>query len=288
MVSPRTGVKASVLRCSGCSSTTAARALRVWAHGRLPGSDELAAQLGLEVARELYFLRRTERSPSGGQLAGGDFGAHLRTGAGRRRLAGRERRRLRAPPGAGRLDQADLADRLQQPWFDPAGFFLAVDDASGELAGFHWTKVPTDEGDDPSGEVYVVGVSPDHQGTGLGKALTLEGLHHLQEDRGLSSVVLYVDGTNTAARALYTKLGFTTAALDVQFAPVNGLTPNSSAHVRVIIRPHARPTTNQEPSEPLTPQPGGSWPPNSYPQAARTDTPPASRPPLRSRSTTER
>jgi mycothiol synthase len=133
-------------------------------------------------------------------------------------------------PEQGSWTQADLADRLNQPWFDPAGFFLAVDE-SGALAGFHWTKVPTDEGDDPAGEVYVVGVSPDHQGTGLGKALTVEGVRHLQEDRGLSSVVLYVDGTNTAARALYTKLGFTTAALDVQFAPVNGVTPDSSAHI---------------------------------------------------------
>jgi mycothiol synthase len=87
--------------------------------------------------------------------------------------------------------------------------------------------VHEDEGDEPFGEVYVVGVSPDHQGTGLGKALTLEGIRHLQEDRGLSSVVLYVDGTNTAAHTLYTNLGFTTAALDVQFAPVNDVTPSS-------------------------------------------------------------
>ncbi|HEY0616376.1 MAG TPA: mycothiol synthase, partial [Kribbella sp.] len=121
-------------------------------------------------------------------------------------------------PEQGSWTQADLTDRVQQPWFDPAGFFLAMDSA-GALAGFHWTKVHEDEGDGPYGEVYVVGVSPDHQGSGLGKALTLQGVRHLQEDRGLASVVLYVDGTNTAARALYEKLGFATAALDVQFAP---------------------------------------------------------------------
>lgn len=205
--------------------------LRVWAHGRLPGSDELAAQLGLEGARELYFLRRPSAPlpaaswPEGISVRtfvpGQDDAAWLAVNAAA----------FAHHPEQGGWDQADLADRLQQPWFDPAGFFLAVDDASGELAGFHWTKVPTDEGDDPEGEVYVVGVSPDYQGTGLGKALTLEGLHHLQETRGLSNVVLYVDGTNTAARALYTKLGFTTAALDVQFAPVNGVTPDSSGHI---------------------------------------------------------
>ena len=205
--------------------------LRVWAHGRLPGSDELAAQLGLEVSRELYFLRRPSAPvpaaawPTGISVRtfvpGQDDAAWLAVNAAA----------FAHHPEQGGWDQSDLTDRLQQPWFDAAGFFLAVDDASGELAGFHWTKVHDDEGDQPFGEVYVVGVAPSYQGTGLGKALTLEGVRHLQEDRGLASVVLYVDGTNAAARALYTKLGFTTAALDVQFAPVNGVTPDSSAHI---------------------------------------------------------
>jgi mycothiol synthase len=124
------------------------------------------------------------------------------------------RRAFADHPEQGSWTGADLAERVQQPWFDPAGFFLAIDTTSGAPAGFHWTKV-----EDGQGEVYVVGVSPDYQGSGLGKALTLQGLHHLQEDRGLDSVVLYVDGTNTAARALYASLGFTTAALDVQYGP---------------------------------------------------------------------
>jgi mycothiol synthase len=200
--------------------------LRVWAHGRLAGSDELAARLGLEVARELYFLRRASAPvpaavwPEGVSVRtfvpGQDDSAWLAVNAAA----------FAHHPEQGSWTQADLADRLQQPWFDPAGFFLAVT-ADDSLAGFHWTKVHEDEGGEPFGEVYVVGVSPDHQGAGLGKALTLEGIRHLQEDRGLSSVVLYVDGTNTAAHTLYTNLGFTTAALDVQFAPVNGVTPNS-------------------------------------------------------------
>ncbi|MDX6253408.1 MAG: mycothiol synthase [Kribbellaceae bacterium] len=192
--------------------------LAVWAHGRLPGSDQLAARLGLEVTRELYFLRRPTAPlaepawPSGITVRtfvpGEDDAAWLAVNAAA----------FAHHPEQGSWTQADLTDRLQQPWFDPAGFFLAVD-STGALAGFHWTKVHEDEGDGPYGEVYVVGVSPDHQGSGLGKALTLQGVRHLQEDRGLASVVLYVDGTNTAARALYEKLGFTTAALDVQFAP---------------------------------------------------------------------
>lgn len=188
--------------------------LRVWAHGRLPGSDELAARLGLTVTRELYFLRRTGDSlpspvwPEGivvrTFVPGQDEAAWLEVNAAA----------FADHPEQGSWTAADLAERLQQPWFDPAGFFLAVDSTSGALAGFHWTKV-----EDGVGEVYVVGVSPAYQGTGLGKALTLEGLHHLQETRGLDSVVLYVDGTNTPARALYAALGFTTAALHVQYSP---------------------------------------------------------------------
>ncbi|WP_460665997.1 mycothiol synthase [Kribbella swartbergensis] len=192
--------------------------LRVWAHGRLPGSDELAARLGLEVTRELYFLRRTRAPlpepvwPEGIAVRtfvpGQDEAAWLEVNS----------RAFADHPEQGSWTAADLAERLQQPWFDPSGFFLAVNSSSGALAGFHWTKV--EEG---VGEVYVVGVSPDYQGSGLGKALTLQGLHHLQEERGLDTVVLYVDGTNTAARGLYTSLGFTTAALDVQFAPTTPL-----------------------------------------------------------------
>jgi mycothiol synthase len=192
--------------------------LRVWAHGRLPGSDELAARLGLEVTRELYFLRRTRASipepvwPDGiavrAFVPGQDEAAWLEVNS----------QAFADHPEQGSWTATDLAERLQQPWFDPAGFFLAVDSAIGAVAGFHWTKV-----EDGVGEVYVVGVSPNYQGSGLGKALTLRGLHHLQEDRGVDAIVLYVDGTNTAARGLYTSLGFTTAALDVQFAPTNPL-----------------------------------------------------------------
>ena len=64
--------------------------------------------------------------------------------------------------------------------------------------------------------MYVVGVSPQAQGLGLGRALTLTGLHYLRE-LGLD-VILYVDADNTAAVRLYEGLGFDTAKVDVQYA----------------------------------------------------------------------
>ncbi len=62
----------------------------------------------------------------------------------------------------------------------------------------------------------MVGVDPSEQGSGLGRALTLAGLRHLQS-RGLREVMLYVDEDNTAAIRLYESLGFRHVGTDVMF-----------------------------------------------------------------------
>ena len=62
----------------------------------------------------------------------------------------------------------------------------------------------------------MVGVHPAEQGTGLGRALTLAGLHYLR-GREIPSVMLYVDGENTAAIRLYASLGFAHAGTDVMY-----------------------------------------------------------------------
>jgi mycothiol synthase len=121
-------------------------------------------------------------------------------------------------PEQGRMTRADLDERMSQPWFDPAGFFVA--ERGGRLVGFHWTKVHGSRVTDGAyGEVYVVGVSPSAQGGGLGRRLTLTGLHHLAA-RGLGQVLLYVEADNAPAVAVYQRLGFIHAAADthVQYA----------------------------------------------------------------------
>ncbi len=105
---------------------------------------------------------------------------------------------------------------MAEPWWDPAGLILVVDaDDPDRLAASHWTKVDPPDGE--VGEVYVVAVSPDRQGQGLGRTVTVLGLDHLRS-LGLDRVVLYVDEENVAAVHTYTALGFTDVEVHQQFA----------------------------------------------------------------------
>ncbi|MFI6083942.1 mycothiol synthase [Streptomyces sp. NPDC051217] len=187
--------------------------LRVWAHGGKSSARHLAQVLGLSMFRELRQLRRPLAPldipepvlPDGVTVRtfvpGRDDAAWLAVNAAA----------FAHHPEQGGLTQRDLDDRMAEPWFDPKGFFLAERD--GQLVGFHWTKVHAEE---QLGEVYVVGISPDAQGGGLGKALTAIGLRHLAA-RGLPTAMLYVDADNTAAVTVYERLGFATHEVDLMY-----------------------------------------------------------------------
>jgi mycothiol synthase len=186
--------------------------LRVWAHGDLPAAAALARSAGLSRVRALFQLSRSLRDPLPEPSL--PAGVTLRTFVPGRDEEGWLRLNALAfahHPEQGAWTRIDLDLREQEDWFDPAGFFLAERD--GRLAGFHWTKVH----DGKTGEVYVVGVDPAEQGSGLGRALTLTGLRYLRDDRGLAEVMLYVDETNRAAVRMYTSLGFSLAATDVMY-----------------------------------------------------------------------
>ena len=195
--------------------------LRVWAHGDHPGAAAIAAKLGLGRQRELLVLHV--------DVSAADWpepvlrnGFRLRTfvpGQDEDAMVAVNARAFDWHPEQGALTAAEVRAEELQAWFDPAGFFLAENE-NGEVAGFHWTKVhdpvPGRFDGDPVGEVYVVGVDPATQGSGLGKALTLAGLRYLRS-RGLPRVILYVEGDNAAALAVYNKLGFQRFETDVQY-----------------------------------------------------------------------
>ena len=62
-------------------------------------------------------------------------------------------------PDQGNWAMADLENRMSEPWFDPAGFFLCIHD--DVIVGFCWTKIHQDlVNADPVGELYVIGVDP--------------------------------------------------------------------------------------------------------------------------------
>ena len=63
----------------------------------------------------------------------------------------------------------------------------------------------------------MVGVLPDEQGSGLGRALTAIGLRHLAHDRGMPTAMLYVDADNLPAVTVYERLGFTVHEVDLMY-----------------------------------------------------------------------
>ncbi|GGM70814.1 mycothiol acetyltransferase [Dactylosporangium sucinum] len=191
--------------------------LRLWAHGDHPSASALAIRLGFDRTRVLLQLRRSlfapldeVRMPEGVRLRA------FRPGVDDEAWLALNAAAFADHPEQGKWTLEDLHVRLREPWFDAEGFLLAESERDGGLLGFHWTKVHGHEAHDPIGEVYVLGVSPDAHGGGLGKALTLAGLWYLRA-RGLTQVMLYVDESNTRAVALYQRLGFVRWSNDVSF-----------------------------------------------------------------------
>ncbi|MFI5895323.1 mycothiol synthase [Actinoplanes sp. NPDC051513] len=192
--------------------------LAFWAHGDLPGAAALAEKTGFKRARVLWQMRRSlaDLPGSTSTLPDGVTLRHFRPGHDEQAWLEVNSRAFAHHPEQGQWTLADLRLREAEPWFDPAGFLLAVD-ISDKLLGFHWTKVHPPAGDDPAlGEIYVLGVDPGGHRRGLGVALSVAGLRHLA-DTGLTQALLYVDESNTAAVALYRKLGFEIFKTDVNY-----------------------------------------------------------------------
>ncbi|MEY2566531.1 MAG: mycothiol synthase [Actinomycetota bacterium] len=178
----------------------------LWVSHAGPGDDRVAATRGLVPGRELLQMRRPLPVGQPFELAtrpfvrGKDEAAWLAV----------NNRAFAAHPEQGGWTEANLAARMREPWFDPAGFLLHERD--GRLAGFCWTKIHADQ--DPTlGEIYVIGVDPDFKGAGIGRPLVLAGLDSLAR-RGAAIGMLYVDPSNHSAMRLYDGLGFSVDHVD--------------------------------------------------------------------------
>lgn len=190
--------------------------LRVWAHGDLSSARVFADKNGFIRVRVLWQMRRTLAGLPDVPMPEGVTLRAFRPGHDEQAWLAVNGRAFADHPEQGRWTIDDLLVREGEPWFDPAGFLLAVDDQDN-LVGFHWTKVHPPSGPDPAlGEIYVLGVDPGGHRRGLGAALSVAGLRHLAA-AGLTQSNLYVDESNSAAVALYRKLGFEIHKADVSY-----------------------------------------------------------------------
>ncbi|PCN46525.1 mycothiol synthase [Curtobacterium sp. 'Ferrero'] len=185
-----------------------------WAHGDHPAARALAARFGWTAVRTLLRLRApiADDAPDP-DVPDGYALSSFRTGD-----PGDEADWLTLNaaafahhPEQGRMTLADLRSREGESWFSGDDLLL-LRDADGALAGSCWLKV-----EDGVGEFYAVAVRPDLQGRGLGGVLMRAGRRRLA-GRGLTGAVLYVEGDNGPALALYRRSGFAEDAVDVQYA----------------------------------------------------------------------
>jgi mycothiol synthase len=195
--------------------------MRLWAHGDLSAAKKLAEENGFERIRTVIQMRK--------ELA--DVHTHqdnfdIRTffpDIDNAEWLALNNQAFKDHPEQGNWSAKDLETRLNEAWFDPNGFFVAIED--GKMIGFTWTKIhgghshkhdddSAQHDHDPIGEIYITAVSK--AGVGLGKVLTETALAYLKRN-GLTSAMLYVDSDNQRALKLYKSLGFVESAQDVMY-----------------------------------------------------------------------
>jgi mycothiol synthase len=196
---------------------------RLWSHGDLPSARKLASENGLVRVRTVIQMRRplTQHLPELGK----DFG--LRTflpGLDDEAWLTLNNRSFMSHPEQGDWTLENLHQRMMEEWFDPRGFLLATKEE--RIIAFCWTKIhgahthshdgEDEHGHDPMGEIYAMGVDPEFQGQGFGRAITIAALAHLRR-KGLMSAMLYVDAENLHAIKLYSELGFSEWGRDVMY-----------------------------------------------------------------------
>lgn len=188
-----------------------------WAHGNLPAARALAQELNQERKRRLLVMA-IDGSALSGAVAEVPEGYEVLDVARSSERWGREaveRAWLDANndafswhPEQGGWDLNRLHRAQEAHWYADEDVLLLWHHTGSDvptLAGFHWVKWQTP--DHRLGEVYVVGLSGDYRGRGLGRVVVSIGLAHLVAG-GAREVILYVEDDNEAAVRQYEKLGF--------------------------------------------------------------------------------
>lgn len=207
--------------------------LRVWVHGDEPAARTILSAQSFAAERELLKLACDltvlERGKNRGlELPDGYEISSFQPDDAREWLT-LNRKVFADHPEQSAITATDLSARIREPWFNPHDFLLLRHNR--ELVGFCWLKVTTtesvpDEVNDRAtdgvtdgvteGEIYVIGVNPDHAGQGLGALLLDRGLERLREC-GVDRVSLYVEADNAPAMRLYSSRGFTVAQRSTQW-----------------------------------------------------------------------
>jgi mycothiol synthase len=99
-----------------------------------------------------------------------------------------------------------VIQQLSEEGVSREGYFFAVDSSTGKEVGTSRSRIDY-IGGEPVGYVGTVGVLPAYRGRGIAEALVRQTLQYLASV-GMKSATLFVESQNTAARNLYTKMGW--------------------------------------------------------------------------------
>ncbi len=189
------------------TSTDGGGPVHAWAYNPGPSQMRIAARFGMRHVRTIERMRRSLPGPS----VPVPQGYRLRSfrPADARAWLALHNEVFADHPDGGNWRDADLEWHLAEPWFDADLFVIAEDDVG--IAGYCWMK--------PEGSaawLYFLGVRWTARGTGLGRALSGEGLARAGGG-GAHTVQLYVDVASEPAIRTYRSLGFTTDHRDLAY-----------------------------------------------------------------------
>lgn len=192
-----------------------ARSMDLWSYNESPAGARVAGQFGFRPVRRLLHLHRHMRGAPPAPARSDVVVRSFRPGIDEEPWLALNRSVFATHPEQAHWTLDDLRVRVSQRWFDPGDFLLAERD--GVLAGFNWLKIEERPNEGRVGEIYVVGVAPEHHGQGIGSLLVALGLRRMKE-RGVDVAAIYVDDSNTTAVALYEAAGFHNHHVDVCYS----------------------------------------------------------------------